>query len=429
MSDPVTNVEIEDVLSSIRRLVSEEGRPRSESTAAAPDRLVLSPALRVPEVDESAVPPHTDEPATVLPLHGREIPEEAGPVEDALVLGSDTAPAVYAPEVDDWPQTQIAEGHDPDHAEGPETALDAMEDPAAPLSAEVADAEAFLADRASEVSEALPEDPTPEDLAEAEQIAALRASLNDILDPAEATAPQPGLAADYDDWAEDGEPLDLLPEAEVLDDSLEQKIATLEQMLQRQSEDWSPSPEADEPVLADGLADEDADPISGLEEMISAAAEAAAVDMVAQEIEALPNAELPEPEPEFASEPLDAPEPQIGPDSETAQDPDVAPEPDAAPDAETEPKPAFVRHVAPAESLDWEDHAPAPESAEADRLPVAEAEQPTAVAELSEEALQAMVSDIVRRELQGALGERITRNVRKLVRREIHRVLMSQDFD
>jgi cell pole-organizing protein PopZ len=48
---------------------------------------------------------------------------------------------------------------------------------------------------------------------------------------------------------------------------------------------------------------------------------------------------------------------------------------------------------------------------------------------LDEEALRDMVSEIVRQELQGALGERITRNVRKLVRREIHRALASQDMD
>ena len=48
---------------------------------------------------------------------------------------------------------------------------------------------------------------------------------------------------------------------------------------------------------------------------------------------------------------------------------------------------------------------------------------------IDEEALRDLVVEIVREELQGALGERITRNVRKLVRREIHRVLSSQDFD
>lgn len=48
---------------------------------------------------------------------------------------------------------------------------------------------------------------------------------------------------------------------------------------------------------------------------------------------------------------------------------------------------------------------------------------------IDEDALREMVSDIVRQELQGALGERITRNVRKLVRREIHRALAAHDLD
>ncbi len=46
-----------------------------------------------------------------------------------------------------------------------------------------------------------------------------------------------------------------------------------------------------------------------------------------------------------------------------------------------------------------------------------------------EEELRELVSDLVREELRGALGERITGNVRKLVRREIHRVLASYEFD
>jgi len=39
---------------------------------------------------------------------------------------------------------------------------------------------------------------------------------------------------------------------------------------------------------------------------------------------------------------------------------------------------------------------------------------------LDEEALRQMVSEIVREELQGVMGERITSNIRKLIRREIH---------
>lgn len=48
---------------------------------------------------------------------------------------------------------------------------------------------------------------------------------------------------------------------------------------------------------------------------------------------------------------------------------------------------------------------------------------------LDEDGLRELVATLVREELQGVLGERITRNVRKLVRREIHRVLASRDFE
>ncbi len=48
---------------------------------------------------------------------------------------------------------------------------------------------------------------------------------------------------------------------------------------------------------------------------------------------------------------------------------------------------------------------------------------------LDEEALRELVSEMVRSELQGELGDRITRNVRKLVRREIHRALASREFN
>jgi cell pole-organizing protein PopZ len=47
---------------------------------------------------------------------------------------------------------------------------------------------------------------------------------------------------------------------------------------------------------------------------------------------------------------------------------------------------------------------------------------------IDEESLREIVSDIVRKELQGSLGERITRNVRKLVRREIYRALEARDL-
>ena len=63
MSDPVTNVEVEDVLSSIRRLVSDDNRPSMKTATPvklSPDRLVLTPALRVEDdqdEDEAVVEP------------------------------------------------------------------------------------------------------------------------------------------------------------------------------------------------------------------------------------------------------------------------------------------------------------------------------------------------------------------------------------
>ena len=52
-----------------------------------------------------------------------------------------------------------------------------------------------------------------------------------------------------------------------------------------------------------------------------------------------------------------------------------------------------------------------------------------ATAGLDETAIRALVAEVVRQELAGPMGEKITRNVRKLVRREIYRILSSQEFD
>ena len=45
---------------------------------------------------------------------------------------------------------------------------------------------------------------------------------------------------------------------------------------------------------------------------------------------------------------------------------------------------------------------------------------------LDEEALRGVINAIVREELQGELGDRISRNLRKLIRREIAEMLEEQ---
>jgi hypothetical protein len=59
------------------------------------------------------------------------------------------------------------------------------------------------------------------------------------------------------------------------------------------------------------------------------------------------------------------------------------------------------------------------------------AEGPGAQADdvLDEETLREIIAEVVREEFAGQLGERITRNVRKLVRREIRQMLASEDLE
>lgn len=68
------------------------------------------------------------------------------------------------------------------------------------------------------------------------------------------------------------------------------------------------------------------------------------------------------------------------------------------------------------------DHEAAPDEARLEREELA-----PAAAGLDELALREMVAEIVREELRGELGERMTSNIRKLVRREILRAQSLRD--
>lgn len=79
--------------------------------------------------------------------------------------------------------------------------------------------------------------------------------------------------------------------------------------------------------------------------------------------------------------------------------------------------------------LPWEDLAPGDDKASAakPRQPEARGADSDRLADktdlLNSTELRDLIADIVRQELQGAMGERATRNLHKLVRREIHRAL------
>lgn len=101
--------------------------------------------------------------------------------------------------------------------------------------------------------------------------------------------------------------------------------------------------------------------------------------------------------------------------------PDTVAEPASAPPVRPQPGATQgARHDAPT--------GPAHDSADRDGQD-ADADMLTEDTVIDEAMLRELVADIVRQELMGALGERITRNVRKLVRREIHRALSAQDFE
>lgn len=309
MSDPVTNVEIEDVLSSIRRLVSNEERdPKAggDSEAPAGDRLVLSPAQRV---DGQADAPEDMAPENMAPEDESGFEEPPGEVlEDDAGAGMPTDAHALSDAADGAPA-----GEEMDHE-----------------AAGFGDADAWREVLDAETAAAMPA-PAPEE-------------------PPAAEAP--------DD-----------PDAPGVDiGTLEARVAEFEAAVAERDDDWEP----------DGAPEDAFDNGNGT---------------------AMPWHDHEPAEPEAAP---GAEEAAAGPDR-TA---DAAPLSAGLSDGDAPGAP---------EEEEEEDSAAADLFSGADEL-------------LDEEALRDMVTEIVRQELQGALGERITRNVRKLVRREIHRALTNQEL-
>ena len=84
MAEGVANVEIEDIVSSIRRLVSDENQPqRSESAPETSGKLVLTPSLRVlPDPEDVGLEEESEDVA----------PEEVSDAAASLALESDPDP-------------------------------------------------------------------------------------------------------------------------------------------------------------------------------------------------------------------------------------------------------------------------------------------------------------------------------------------------
>ncbi len=354
MSDPVTNAEVEDVLSSIRRLVSEDKRPMAKSQPLpVKDRLVLTPALRVAEASDAQADPET------APLRLERTDNVQFQPENDFEKYKE--PAVF----------QAGRLHDQkaeedNEAEDDNEASDDAEDTSGSMGA-------FYHDRANDRSHDR----------EVEDEHGAVVPQNDDDDGQEQRAD--GVAAentqDFDhDEADEADEMDNDTVASVeaehhartsdntANGGLTAKIAELEAVVGKISDNWEPDDAgADEYSGTDALAME-------WEDDVERDATGARLDV----------------------------NPPLGGKGDSRQH--EAPEASKPLSAET------VRASA--------------EEGDMGSMGFGSDDQI-----LDEEALRDLVSEIVRSELQGALGERITRNVRKLVRREIHRALTAQELE
>jgi len=431
MSEPVTQTEIEDVLSSIRRLVSEDNRAdrnpdhgagRRNGTAArvaeatadprpkAPvTRLVLTPALRVPEnrlqAEDAPTPPTT--PVATSPVHDtgqapvQDIPVGDAPVAETVPIAPAAAPALHDNDPDNedlafFQGLQAATPRGDEPGQDDEAATDHGIDHSV-------DTIVFQAAA----------DPDPAD--EAVEEAAETAQAADIVTDdslSEATTPKPSPSEDAP-WADPNSTLfeaagvapsrDSTPKpAGQLNPKIGavvQKLAEMEAANAARPVLWEPDGSRDTPYAGSDLEPlqwADTDPA---EPMTDAVAE--------------PLAEADE-----TAEPTATPVAQM--DSPTAEAEPRQPDPQPEPLVLSEPAQASPADPATADG--------ASQIAEQAVTDVAMDQLGAEDSILDEESLRELVADIVRAELQGALGERITRNVRKLVRREIQRALSAQDL-
>ncbi len=468
MSDPVTNVEIEDVLSSIRRLVSADARPDDTANEAGETnrrrtepKLVLTPAQRVDDDDaaeearQSDTQPEEDvlpEPEPELEAESHEssasdIPEDPQPEEsqheemaaeyvEATPEVQEEAPAEH---VEDHADEQIAEEQHQD-----DTSYADVED--AEIIDEVSEAEDNDTDKLPQDEEAMAATAQQNHEALLQGIPEFlirpseKASEEDVADDtSEAQTPDENDVHDRGDVVEASEEdaLDDVPDAvEVADtDDVEEASANPDPEPLETAEDA-------EAAIADlvgaQLGDDDvsAEATAETEDDVTAAEEQV---MVAEPVldetdEGIEDAELVEQDLTARVETMEAAvaeqpdewEPD-GSIEETFSGETVEPLPWH--DIETETRP-----VAEQEEKQLE-HAARMDAAMSDSTmsDTAGGDDSEAWfgsdAVMDEEALRDMVGEIVRQELQGALGERITRNVRKLVRREIHRALMSKGIE
>jgi hypothetical protein len=480
MSDPVSNVEIEDVLSSIRRLVSEDARSTPARAAAQPERLVLTPALRVSDdqaepADEKAAEA-ADGPLVLGDADGQSWAERLAAMATPAEPSADVSTVEDTTDIeafDDAEEAELSEvalpevtQEEPEQAEAlflsealkapqgdavtPRDAALELDDSAGPASSEIDDILAELSatteqsddtvHSAEDAAEQEPDDATApkaakltaqsilSQLVEEEVSRALRDDFDDTLDDDIGQVAGGDAHLTWDKMDAVGEDLDAVkPEAP----------ATVEPVLARRAAHLSlvstrgqnAADEADHPVQAE----EPSEPVDAAElsEAASALDDPRDAFQHTDEATEIEDAVVLDVTGQAAEE--NRPESS---DSDTLEQKITqleslvgAREEDWGADEPASSAAVFHRSSA----IDWQDaHEDDPETEQAEPLepPVTKPDPtPTQPLTLDDAALREMVTEVIREELKGVLGERITRNVRKLVRREIHRVITSQELD
>lgn len=370
MSDPVTNAEVEDVLSSIRRLVSEDKRPvQAPKPEPKTDRLVLTPALRVgsdegPTQDQTRPEAAAQEAVPEVSYTPESLVTHDSPLdvyEDTTASAAPVAHPVEEEDLFDDPAHDYAD--DPYHFDD-ETDRDG-DGEEEEIVLNLADVDMDPAETAEENAEPV-EDPSP----------VLVLSPTEALVPeAEDTISDAPVAGTVPDAAPEPAPLTA---EETKAATLTAKIAALETAIGQISETWEP----DDPGDSDYAGTEPAETLTWQDDEPQGAAV----------------------EPPESMAPVAPPAPQD-------HEPQDMAEFGAIEDRFKDPQDEVSQAAAPVP----------PVSRSLDDLDETQL--------IDEEALRDLVSEIVRAELQGALGERITRNVRKLVRREIHRALATKELE
>ena len=351
MSDPVTNAEVEDVLSSIRRLVSQERRAPGTTRSGKPagDKLVLTPSLRV----------SNDAPLVDAYKKQKQVQE---PVEWTTQAEEPVSPEPFRGRDHLEPETMAR----PAPAE--DVANDRFGD-AQRIEDDLFEEDAFDAAPMVDVDDDIHDEGAFDLTAEDDDHASLTSDDTVETDrPANTVAPTPPrrdiLSLGASELVEDEAPSTVIPS-----DRLSAKIAALESAIRRIPENYEP----DEPG-EDDYSGSDAPAMAWEDDVELDATGAPLTARTDGPSDAAIEAAL-----------ASANRKDMFDDEDTFEDDD-------------------------------EDDAPSGLSFGSEEY-------------FDEEMLRDLVSEIVRSELQGTLGERITRNVRKLVRREIHRALTAQELE